>query len=326
MGNPAEQHAPEALKTEITLTAPTETEIALAQSDPPSDTIEAIESPAASFLAPAGSPQDLGARFPIEQITPSIEGGRFPAKAVVGELVPVSAVAYREGHSMMGCNVVLEGPDGRRGPFTRMSPGAPGTDRWFAHVRPDAVGAWTFTVEAFSDPYLTWHDTVSKKIAAGQGLEDLANDLAEGAALLNEAATGVPGGERRRVTGAAQALADSKIPLFSRGSPALALTDVLWRHPLCQQVTRAEPLPIWCDRERALFSAWYEFFPRSEGAVVDEQGRPVKHGTFKTATPRLQQVADMGFDVVYLPPIHPIGRVNRKGPNNTLVAGPDDIG
>ena len=306
MGNPADQHAPEALKTDIPTTRAAET--------------------AAGITLPETAVQHAG-RFPIEQVTPSIEAGRFPAKAVVGELVPVTAVSYREGHAMMGCNVVLTGPDGRTGPFTRMRPGAPGTDRWFAEVSPDAVGAWTFTVEAFGDPYLTWHDAVSKKIAAGQGLEDLANDLAEGAALLQEAAPAVPDGEdRERVTGAAGALADAAIPLFARVSPALGLTDILWRHPVRRQVTAAAPLPIWCDRERALFSAWYEFFPRSEGAVVDERGKPVTHGTFRSATPRLRQVADMGFDVVYLPPIHPIGRVNRKGPNNTLVAGPQDVG
>ncbi|WP_432825357.1 maltotransferase domain-containing protein [Dactylosporangium sp. CA-092794] len=322
MGNPVEQHAPEALKTEIATTAQTETELALAAD--PVEPQESPDSPAAAFSAPADG---VGQRFPIESVTPQIEGGRFPAKAVAGELVPVSAVSYREGHAMMGANVVLTGPDGREGPFNRLRPGPPGTDRWFGEIRPDAVGAWTFAVEAFSDPYLTWHSAVSKKIAAGQGLEDLANDLTEGAALLRDAAAGVPDDdERRRVLGAAGALADAAIPLFARVSPALGLTDVLWRHPLRQQVTRGEALPLWCDRERALFSAWYEFFPRSEGAVVDENGRPVKHGTFASAAPRLAQVAEMGFDVVYLPPIHPIGRVNRKGPNNTLVAGPDDVG
>jgi starch synthase (maltosyl-transferring) len=300
----------------------TDTETALATEDP----VEVADTPAGTWQAATGPSAVTGDRFPIEQLTPQVEGGRFPAKAVVGELVPVSAVSYREGHSMMGCNVVLISPEGKEGPFSRMGPGPAGTDRWHGTVRPDAVGAWTFAVEAFSDPYLTWHDAVTKKVGAGQGLQDLGNDLAEGAALLNQAATGVPAAERGRVTGAAQALADATIPLFARISPALGLTDVLWRYPVRQHVTRSRELPIWCDRQRALFSAWYEFFPRSEGAVVDEHGKPVRHGTFATATPRLQQVADLGFDVVYLPPIHPIGRVNRKGPNNTLVAGPQDVG
>ncbi|GAA3452639.1 alpha-1,4-glucan--maltose-1-phosphate maltosyltransferase [Dactylosporangium matsuzakiense] len=316
MGNP-----PEALKTEIATTKPTETEVAL--SAEPVEAQETAETPAASFSAPAVG---LGRRFPIESVTPQIEGGRFAAKAVVGEAVPVSAVSYREGHAMMGTNVVLIAPDGTERPFNRLRPGPTGTDSWLGEMRPDAVGAWRFAVEAFSDPYLTWHSAVSKKIAAGQGLEDLANDLVEGAELLRAAAEDMPAQERGRVIGAAGALADADIPLFARVSPALGLTDVLWRHPLRQQVTRSDELPLWCDRERALFSAWYEFFPRSEGAVVDELGKPVKHGTFASATPRLAQVAAMGFDVVYLPPIHPIGRKHRKGPNNTLVAGPQDVG
>jgi starch synthase (maltosyl-transferring) len=284
----------------------------------------------------------MSGRFPIEAVTPSIECGRYPAKAVVGELVPVSAVSYREGHAALGCNVAWEGPDGTPGPFTRMRPGPTGTDRWHAAIRPDAVGAWTFRVEAFGDPYLTWRDAVTKKIAAGQGLEDLANDLTEGAMLLERALEEVPTDQRHRVGGAAAALLDKKIPLFARLSPALDLVDLLWDHPVREQVTASESHTIWTDRHRALFSAWYEFFPRSEGAVLTPPPRATagagfaeaepanlaqpRSGTFVTAIQRLRGVADMGFDVLYLPPIHPIGRVNRKGPNNALVAGPDDIG
>ncbi|HEV8172708.1 MAG TPA: maltotransferase domain-containing protein, partial [Actinoplanes sp.] len=124
-------------------------------------------------------------RFPIEDVTPSVCCGRYPAKAVVGELVPVSAVSYREGHNALGVNVVWQGPDGQAEPFTRMRPGTPGLDQWHAVIKPDAVGRWTFTVEAFDDPYLTWRNAVVKKIGAGQGLEDLANDIAEGAEMFD---------------------------------------------------------------------------------------------------------------------------------------------
>ena len=103
-------------------------------------------------------------RFPIENVTPSVACGQYPAKAVVGELVPVSAVSYRDGHGKLGSNVVWLGPDGAQRPFTRMKPGEPGLDEWHATIRPDAVGLWTFTVEAWSDPYLTWYDAVTKKI------------------------------------------------------------------------------------------------------------------------------------------------------------------
>jgi starch synthase (maltosyl-transferring) len=265
-------------------------------------------------------------RFPIEEVTPSVACGRYPAKAVVGELVPVSAVSYREGHDALGVNVVWQGPDGQVRPFTRMSPGEPGLDRWHGLIKPDAVGRWTFTVEAFDDPYGTWRNAVVKKIAAGQGLEDLANDLAEGAELLDLAAKIVPNEEQERVRAAAAALRDDHRPLFQRVSVALDLEQLLWDYPVRRLVTTTRSYAIWVDRQRALFSSWYEFFPRSEGAEVAPDGSPVKHGTFATAAGRIPAVAAMGFDVLYLPPIHPIGRVNRKGRNNTLVPAPTDVG
>ncbi|MFC7550593.1 alpha-1,4-glucan--maltose-1-phosphate maltosyltransferase [Plantactinospora sp. GCM10030261] len=265
-------------------------------------------------------------RFPIEDVSPSVDGGRYPAKAVVGELVPVSALSYREGHHALGCTVTWSGPDAVPRPPVRMRPGEPGLDRWHATIRPDAVGSWSFAVEAFDDPYLTWRDAVTKKIAAGQGAEDLANDLAEGAAVLEEARPGVPKKERNRVRAAATALRDPARTPAERVAPALDLAELLWEHPVRRMVTRSEPYELWVDRPRALFSAWYEFFPRSEGAVPATVDAPARSGTFATATDRLPAVAAMGFDVLYLPPIHPIGRVNRKGPNNTLVAGPDDVG
>jgi len=265
-------------------------------------------------------------RFPIEDVTPRVAGGRYPAKAVVGELVPVSAVSYREGHSKLGCNVTWRGPDGAQRPFTRMRAGEPGLDQWHAEIRPDAVGRWAFAVEAWGDPYLTWHDAVTKKISAGQGLADLDNDLVEGADLLGHAATLVPPKSLADVEAAVTALRDTDLPLFERVSPALDLADLLWRYPVREMVTSSASYPLWVDRERALFSAWYEFFPRSEGAVVSLDGKVVKHGTFATAAKRLPAIAEMGFDVVYLPPVHPIGRVNRKGRNNALVPAPDDVG
>jgi len=265
-------------------------------------------------------------RFPIEDVTPAVSCGRCPAKAVVGEVVPVSAVSYREGHSALGVNVVWQGPDGVTRPFTRMSAGAPGTDRWHGTIQPDATGRWVYAVEAWGDPYLTWWNAVTKKIEAGQGLEDLANDIAEGVEILTLARAGVPAGYRPEVETAITALADKGRPLFERVSPGLALRPLLWEYPVRELVTRSAQFHLWVDRKRALFSAWYEFFPRSEGAVVAPDGSPVQHGTFATATERLPGVAAMGFDILYLPPIHPIGRVNRKGRNNTLVAEPTDVG
>ncbi|MEU8300256.1 maltotransferase domain-containing protein [Micromonospora sp. NPDC048909] len=265
-------------------------------------------------------------RFPIEDVSPVVSCGRYPAKAVVGEWVPVAARAYREGHDALGCNVVWHGPDGAARPFTRMRPGEPGQDRWHAGIRPDAVGAWTFHVEAFADPYLTWQNAVTKKVAAGQGPAELANDLAEGARVLDVAAALVPPAERDRVAAAAAALRDTARPLPRRVTPALELAELLWAYPVRELVTTGDEHRLWVDRERALFSAWYEFFPRSEGAVPATVDAPARSGTFATATDRLPGVAAMGFDVLYLPPIHPIGRANRKGRNNSLTAGPDDVG
>src|SRR5690349_10601487 len=131
-------------------------------------------------------------RIPIEEVTPAVSCGRHLAKAVVGELVPVSATSYREGHDALGVNVVWQGPDGQSRPFTRLKAGEPGTDRWHGAIRPDATGRWSFAVEAWGDPYLTWWNAVTKKIDAGQGAEDLANDLAEGVEILGTAAAGVP--------------------------------------------------------------------------------------------------------------------------------------
>jgi starch synthase (maltosyl-transferring) len=247
-------------------------------------------------------------RIPIESVAPVVACGRYPAKAVLGESVPVSATVYREGHASLGATVVLSGPDGSPAGSVRMRLEAPGTDRWIATVRPD------------HDPYLTWRDAVTKKIDAGQGAADLANDCAEGALVLDRAAEGMPPSLATPVRQAAAALREADLTLAERVMPALALHELLWHHPVRELVTRTEPYELWVDRKRALFSAWYEFFPRS---VSDVPGR---HGTFATAARRLPEIAGMGFDVVYLPPIHPIGRVNRKGRNNALFAAPGDVG
>ncbi|MET0423983.1 MAG: maltotransferase domain-containing protein, partial [Actinoplanes sp.] len=265
-------------------------------------------------------------RFPIEDVTPSVSCGRYPAKAVVGEFVPVSAVSYREGHNALGVNVVWRGPEGEAEPFTRLVPGEPGLDQWHGVIRPDRPGRWTFTVEAFDDPYRTWRDAVVKKIGAGQGVEDLRNDLAEGADVLDLATKIVPAAHEEQVRDAAAALRDDDRSLFARVSPALDLEELLWQNPVRQLVTTTRSYAIWVDRERALYSAWYEFFPRSEGAEIGPEATPIKHGTFATAAKRIPAVAAMGFNVLYLPPIHPIGKINRKGRNNTLVARPVDVG
>ncbi|WP_344610025.1 alpha-1,4-glucan--maltose-1-phosphate maltosyltransferase, partial [Streptomyces glaucus] len=241
-------------------------------------------------------------------------------KAVVGESFEVSATVFREGHDAVAANVVLRDPRGRPGPWTPMRELAPGTDRWGATVTADREGRWTYAVEAWSDPVTTWRHHARIKVPAGI---DTALVLEEGARLYERAAAGVPQEAGRAVVRAAvAALRDEGRPAAARLAAALTpeVDAVLARHPLRELVTSSAPLPLLVERERALFGSWYEFFPRSEG--TPEQ----PHGTFRTAARRLEAIAAMGFDVVYLPPIHPIGTTFRKGRNNTLSAGPDDVG
>lgn len=265
-------------------------------------------------------------RIPVLDVQPRIDCGRRPVKAVPGETFLVSATVFREGAGAVGANVVLRDPNGRRGGWLPMHELAPGTDRWGAEVTPNTEGRWTYAVEAWADPVTTWIDSARVKIPAGT--DDAELTLAEGAELLRRAAAGVPrNAGRSLVTAAAEALGDRAVPPAARLAAALTepVTDLLRRYPLRELVCSSRPLPLLVERERALVGAWYEMFPRSEGAVV-KPGAPPVSGTFRTAAKRLPAIAAMGFDVVYLPPIHPIGQSYRKGPNGALTAGPDDVG
>ena len=264
-------------------------------------------------------------RLGITDVAPVVSCGTFSARAVVGEHLPITATVFREGHDAIAANVVWTDPEGNDGPLLRMRKLPPEPDRWIAGVVPAGEGRWTVCIEAWSDPLATWHHAVDVKAAAGQGADELANDLEEGARLLDRVAADCPAEHREAVRNAAAALRDTSLDLPARIAPSFAagLQRVLHDHPVRELITRSPRYEVWVDRPRALHGSWYEFFPRSEGAVVG--GSPT-HGTFATAADRLPAIADMGFDVVYLPPIHPIGKVNRKGPNNTLTPGPDDVG
>ncbi|MET7363714.1 alpha-1,4-glucan--maltose-1-phosphate maltosyltransferase [Streptomyces sp. NPDC005562] len=262
---------------------------------------------------------------PVRDVRPRVDDGRRPAKAVPGETFQVTATVFGEGHGAVGANVVLLGPDGRSGPWTPMRELSPGSDRWGAEVTPDAEGRWTYAVEAWTDPVAEWRRAAEVKIPAGI---DVGLVLEEGAALYERAAAGAPAGtERRTLLAAADTLQDDLRTPSARLDAALApaVTAVLARFPLRERVTRSDALPLLVERRRALFGSWYEFFPRSEGAEAREGAPPVS-GTFRTAARRLPAIAAMGFDVVYLPPIHPIGTTFRKGPGNSLSAGPHDVG
>ncbi|WP_086802514.1 alpha-1,4-glucan--maltose-1-phosphate maltosyltransferase [Streptomyces caniscabiei] len=267
------------------------------------------------------TPAPAVGRVPVRDVRPLVECGRRPAKAVVGETFEVTATLFREGHGVVAANVVLKDPEGRPAPWTPMRELAPGTDRWGAWVTPTSEGRWTYRVEGWGDPIATWRHHARIKVPAGIDTELV---LEEGARLHERAAAEVPEGKSGRGTllAAVDALRDTARPDSARLAAASApeVEEVLTRHPLRELVTSSEPLPLLVERERALFGSWYEFFPRSEG--TPEQ----PHGTFRTAARRLPAIAAMGFDVVYLPPIHPIGSTFRKGRNNTLSPTPDDVG
>ncbi|GKT30956.1 Alpha-1,4-glucan:maltose-1-phosphate maltosyltransferase, partial [Aduncisulcus paluster] len=251
--------------------------------------------------------------------------------AVVGEVVPVAATVWREGHDAVAATLVVRClgpsyPQLAEGPLRRIS--APrdkdktatrikpvhipmhaggALDRFHASFVPDREGLWTFRLEA------------------GQGATELANDLEIGARLFERAAAGVPRKRRQPLLDSADALRTPDDPgaRFQHALSGEAL-DLLDEFPLRDLLTRGTQYGIWVDRTRALYGSWYELFPRSTGGVGPD-GRPM-HGTLATAAADLARVADMGFDVVYLPPIHPIGEINRKGRNNNPVADPGEVG
>ena len=200
-------------------------------------------------------------------------------------------------------------------------------DRYGCLVRPDVEGPWSFEVHSWGDPYGTWHHNAQVKIAAGVDVDLM---FTEGVLLLQRAIDHIgdtdPSGVAR-LREAIAGLEDTDLPHAVRLGAGTSdiVAEVLGRHPLRDLVTVEGPFPLYVDRRLALYGSWYEMFPRSEGAYVDDDGREVS-GTFATAAERLDAVAAAGFDIVYLPPIHPIGEVNRKGRNNTLAPTPDDVG
>ncbi len=270
-------------------------------------------------------------RFPITAVQPVIEEGRFPAKALPGEDLVVGATVFREGHDQLGVSAILLDPKGKERQRVRLAP-APGergkgTDRWEGLLTPTAPGAWTFAIEAWHDRYGTWHHNAEVKVEAGIDVELM---LAEGVALLAEAAgeSTRSAADKRTLRAASEGLADTSKTDEERLAAGFSaeVAAVVERQPIRELVTVSEQYPLLVERDLAGRGAWYEFFPRSEGAVFDPSSGTWTSGNFTTAAKRLDAVADMGFDVIYLPPIHPIGFQHRKGRNNTLTPGPQDPG
>jgi starch synthase (maltosyl-transferring) len=281
-----------------------------------------------------GSVTGVIGRIPILDVEPSVDCGRRPAKAVDGETFEVSATIFREGHGLIAAAVVLRDPARKASPLIPMRPLAPGTDRWGADVTVTSEGLWRFHVEAWADSIASWHHDAAIKIPAGQDVELM---LTEGALLFERAARRIPqppGGSRNaaartRLRALVTTMRDRALTPWDRLAaaehPEIARILATW--PLRELITRSRPLTVLADRERALFGSWYELFPRSEGVQVDPMGRrPPASGTLRAAAKRLEPIAAMGFDVVYLPPVHPIGTTFRKGRNNTLHPADGDPG
>jgi starch synthase (maltosyl-transferring) len=263
-------------------------------------------------------------RVPIFDISPNVSGGQFPVKAIVGEEIEVSATIFCEGYDVIGASVILVDPYGVATPFAPMHEIWRGSDRWSGVITPTAIGDWQYFIEAWHDPIATWTQIAKIKIPVGIDLELV---FEEGARLFEELLESQSPSVEELLKVVIVKLRDvSASPQARLESPSTPeIAALLSKSPLRHLVSKSPSLPLQVDRERALSGAWYEFFPRSEGAEISPGKKP-KSGTFKTAILRLDAVSKMGFDVVYLPPIQPIGTSYRKGPNNTLTPSAYDPG
>jgi starch synthase (maltosyl-transferring) len=239
---------------------------------------------------------------------PIVDCGRHPAKAVIGDVVPVSATIVRDGHEVLRAAVRTKAPGSRTWmefPMRWVEPEY-GGNHWEGSFPVDRLGKWCFTIEAWTDPWAAWRDEIARKVEAGQA--DLAGEFSEGRVLLEQAAERATGDPKRRIEAT---LAEELTPDAALDPVLAAAVD---RHPERHELTPMDKtLDLWVDTFLAQFGAWYELFPRSWGG-------------FRGVTELLPRFAELGVDVLYFPPIHPIGRKNRKGRNNALTAGPDDPG
>ncbi|MGH7364984.1 MAG: alpha-1,4-glucan--maltose-1-phosphate maltosyltransferase [Candidatus Rokuibacteriota bacterium] len=254
----------------------------------------------------------------IEHVRPAVDDGRHPVKRVVGDTLTVTADIFKEGHDLLAASIRYRAADGADWSETALRP--VDNDGWAGSFPLEANTRYRYTVSAWTDGYGSWVEEMRRRLAGGQ--TDLSSELLEGAEMLRGAQAGARGAD-------ATALARA-IERFEAAPSRDARLDVLLDADLRQVMARAQPRPdltlhdreleVVVDRPEAAFAAWYELFPRSQAR------RPGRHGTFDDCIDRLPEIRRMGFDVAYLPPIHPIGRTARKGPDNALVAGPGDPG
>ena len=264
---------------------------------------------------PTTAPTTAPPRIHIQYAQPSVDAGRYPAKRTVGDVVEVSADVFRDGHEKVRA-VVAARPAGGEWRESELRPVDAHYNgvRWAGAFGVDQSGRWEFTIRAWTDVFGTWRDELRRKLEAGE--TELASEISEGAILLEAAAQRADGPDRRLIEHAHRILADAEILEAAKHDAAMGteLFAAVERHAERHGLSELDPsLALEVDRVRGRFGAWYELFPRSWGGL-------------KGVQEQLPRLAELGFDVVYLPPIHPIGQTNRKGRNNTLVAAPDDPG
>jgi starch synthase (maltosyl-transferring) len=269
-------------------------------------------------------------RVVIEEVQPQVDGGRYPAKRVLGDTVEVTAAIFGDGHDHVGARLYYRPSSQRTWQSTTFE--SLSNDLWRAAFVVDKLGDWQFTIEAWVDHFDTWAHDLKKRLAAQPDPheptqqvtpQDIPLALRIGAGHLDAAAARAKAADAKKLARAAEqlrALADSQLAFYE--SPITPELEALAaKYPDLSLSTKVDrQFPLWVDRERARFSAWYELFPRSCSPT------PGRHGTFRDIEPLLPEIARMGFDIVYLPPIHPIGVQFRKGKNNSVTAKPDDVG
>ncbi|WP_137658336.1 alpha-1,4-glucan--maltose-1-phosphate maltosyltransferase [Bifidobacterium longum] len=303
----------------------------------------AVEAPAPSIEA--NEPGQFG-RINVMDITPAEERGIFPARVELGEPFEMTAQVFIEGRTKVGATAIVRNPRGKETMRRAMTCVNPGLDRWTVMVKcgehsdlkpwedgyaavKRQLGEWTVTIEGWEDAYVSWLHDARIKVRV---MDDVDNALNSGAELLARWAetpdTGLTACDRKTLEKAAETMADQTLSAEDRlaagDNPTIAALHET--HPLRDGISPSQPQRFKVERPKSSFAAWYQFFPRSEGATIDPNTGKIIQGTLKTSMAGLERAAAEGFDIVYLPPVFPIGVTNRKGRNNTLVAGPDDPG
>ena len=303
----------------------------------------AVEAPAPSIEA--NEPGQFG-RINVMDITPAEERGIFPARVELGEPFEMTAQVFIEGRTKVGATAIVRNPRGKETMRRAMTCVNPGLDRWTVMVKcgehsdlkpwedgyaavKRQLGEWTVTIEGWEDAYVSWLHDARIKVRV---MDDVDNALNSGAELLARwAATpdaGLTARDRKTLEKAAETMADQTLSAEDRlaagDNPTIAALHET--HPLRDGISPSQPQRFKVERPKSSFAAWYQFFPRSEGATIDPNTGKIIQGTLKTSMAGLERAAAEGFDIVYLPPVFPIGVTHRKGRNNTLVAGPDDPG